>query len=214
MGRELKKALYFKEELANAFTHGIGVVLCLVGVPLLLALGAQQGNGYEVLGLSIFGFSLLLVYLISTIYHSITGPQWKHKLRIADHISIYFLIAGTHTPLLIYFLNNSIGYFYLILLWTLVAIGIAYKLFFFGKLKLLSVLFYLCLGWMAVFTIPPMLDQMPPYCLHWIIIGGIFYTLGVIFYLWETLPYHHAIWHVFVLGGSFGHYMAMLQVVW
>ena len=213
MGREITEEVYTNEELASAITHGIGVLLCLVGVPILLGLATKEGTWFQLLGLSIFSFSLLLVYATSTIYHSIAIPRWKSKLQIADHISIYFLIAGTHTPFLLYYLNNSTGHFYLFLLWFLVLIGLIYKLFFFGKFRIFSVLFYLALGWMAVFTIPPMLGDMRNECLQWIIIGGAFYTSGVLFYLWESLPYHHAIWHLFVIGGSLGHYIALLYVV-
>ena len=213
MGKELSAELYSNEEWASAYTHGIGALLCLIGTPVLLTLGAQKGAWFEILGLSIFSFSLLLVYATSTIYHSISIPKWKYKLQVADHISIYFLIAGTHTPFLLYYLNNSTGYVYLAILWGLVLFGLFYKLFFFGKFRIFSVLFYLGLGWMAVFTIPPMLDQMTSACLYWIIIGGAFYTAGVLFYLWESLPYHHAIWHLFVIGGSLGHFIALLYVV-
>lgn len=213
MAVELTEDLYKKEERASALTHGFGTLLCLIGIPVLLFLGAQKGTWYEVLGLGIFSFSLLLVYVTSTIYHSVSTPQLKYKFQIADHISIYFLIAGTHTPFLLYYLNNETGYFYLALLWGLVLIGLIYKLFFFDKWRVFSLLFYIALGWMAVFTLPLMIDQMATECFFWIAVGGAFYTLGVFFFIWEKLPYHHAIWHLFVIGGSLGHYFALLYVV-
>ena len=201
------------EEIANALTHGIGILLGLVGVPLLMAFGAASGDWNLMLGLAVFSFSLLLVYVTSTIYHSVITRRLKQVFRRLDHISIYFLIAGTHTPFLLYYLPNATGLFFLGILWGMVALGIIYKLFFFGRLEILSVLFYLGMGWMAVFTIPPMLQQMSDTCLYWIIGGGVSYTVGVAFYLWERLPYHHAVWHLFVIGGTFGHYMALLNMV-
>ena len=127
-----------------------------------------------------------------------------------DHISIYFLIAGTHTPLLLLYLDNEVGRFYLILIWALVALGVLYKLFFFGKSELVSVIFYMVLGWMAVFTLPKMYPLMAEGVMQWIIAGGIFYTLGVIFYIWDRLPFNHSIWHLFVIAGSSGHFAAVL----
>jgi hemolysin III len=199
-----------REEFANAITHGFGVLLTLVGTPILLNLGLEGGDWYQVLGLSIYCFSLLMVYSTSTVYHSIKNPWYKRVFRKIDHISIYFLIAGTHTPFLIKYLNNGLGMFYLYILWALVLIGIIYKAFFIHRLKFLSLIFYLGLGWMAVLTIPPMLDQMNDSCFYWIMIGGAFYTLGIIFYVWKKIPYHHSIWHLFVIAGSTGHFIAML----
>ena len=199
-----------REEFANAITHGFGVLLTLVGAPVLLSLGTKGGDKYQVLGLSIYCFSLLMVYTASTVYHSIGHPWYKRVFRKIDHIGIYFLIAGTHTPFLVKYLNNGLGTFYLGILWGLVVIGIFYKAFFIHRLKILSIIFYLGLGWMAVLTIPPMLEQMNDSCFYWIIIGGAFYMLGVIFYLWEKLPYNHSIWHLFVIAGSIGHFIAML----
>jgi len=199
-----------REEFANAITHGFGVLLTLVGTPVLLYLGMKEGNWQQILGLSIYCFSLLMVYTASTVYHSITNPWYKRAFRKIDHISIYFLIAGTHTPLLIKFLNNGLGTFYLIILWGLVAIGVIYKAFFIHRLKFLSLIFYIGLGWMAVLTVPRMLDRMNDACLYWLIIGGAFYTLGIIFYVWEKIPFGHSIWHLFVLAGSIGHFIALL----
>ena len=200
-----------REEFVNAITHGFGVLLTLVGTPVLINLGIKGGaDWYQVFGLSVYCFSLFMVYTSSTIYHSIRNPWYKRAFRKIDHISIYFLIAGTHTPFLIKYLNNGLGTLYLYILWGLVVIGIIYKAFFIHRLKLLSLIFYLGLGWMGVLTIPPMLDQMDNTCFWWIAIGGISYTVGIIFYVWEKMPFHHSIWHLFVMGGSIGHFIAML----
>lgn len=201
-----------KEELVNVWTHGFGILITLLGIPFLIYSGLKSGNFSFLIGLSIFSLSLLLVYIISTTYHYIERPKLKYTFQVIDHISIYFLIAGTHTPLLLYYLNNSTGWFYLIILWSMVLFGTLYKLFFFGKYQLLSVIFYLIMGWMAVFTVPPMLGQMSTQTLIWIIVGGAFYTFGVPFFLWEKLPFNHAIWHLFVLAGSAGHFIALWSI--
>lgn len=200
------------EERLNVWTHGIGILITLLGIPFLIQSGLKTGNFSFLLGLGIFCFSLLMVYIISTTYHYVENPKLKRTFQIIDHISIYFLIAGTHTPLLLYYLNNSVGRFYLFVLWSMVLFGTIYKLFFFGRFELLSVVFYLIMGWMAVFTVPPMLEQMGGQTLWGIIIGGLFYTFGTIFFLWEKLPFNHAIWHLFVLAGSVGHFMALWSI--
>jgi len=195
-----------QQELASAITHGFGLLLGLFAVPALLIDKYEIANSQLWWGLAVFGFSLLLVYTTSTLYHSVAQPRIKHGLRVADHISIYFLIAGTHTPLLLYYLPGS---YYLTLIWVLVAIGTCYKLFFFDRWEWLSVALYLGMGWMGVLTIPYMMDMMPGATLNGIIIGGVSYTLGVVFYAWRRLPYHHAIWHLFVIGGTAAHFWAI-----
>ena len=202
-----------KEEKANILTHALAVLFFLVAAPMLIYRSIQETTVQERMGLIIFGLSLVLVYVISTIYHSISNPRLKYRLRILDHISIYFLIAGTHTPFLIFYLNNATGRFYLFLLWGMVLIGMLYKLFLFGRFRGLSVIFYLVMGWMAVFTLPPMLDQMSDNTLFWIVSGGIIYTFGVVFYIWRRLPYNHAVWHVFAMTGSIAHFLAVWSLL-
>lgn len=202
-----------REERANALTHGLGVLLSLIGIPLLLQEGADDGELAHLAGVGVFCCSLLGVYLSSTIYHSVTSQRLKSLWHRIDHLSIYFLIAGTHTPFLLYFADSGMAHFYLTVIWSMVAAGVLFKLFFFGRFEWLSVLYYVVLGWMAVFTIPPMLPVMDDAVLFWIIAGGLSYTFGVIFFIWEKIPYHHAIWHLFVLGGSAGHFMAMFLTV-
>jgi hemolysin III len=202
-----------REERANAFTHGLGVLLCLIAVPILIYEGSSSSNLYQLIGLGAFGTSMLMVYLSSTIYHSVSSPPLKNLWHRIDHISIYFLIAGTHTPFLLYFSFGNQSRYFLYALWGMVALGVLYKLLYFGRLKLLSVFYYVIMGWMAIFTIPPMLQAMEGEILFWIFTGGIFYSIGVVFFLWEKLPYHHAIWHLFVLAGSAGHFFAMWLMV-
>lgn len=209
----LQTAAELRQERANAWTHGLGLALGLVGVPLLLYYSAATSDTFQWWSLALFGFSLLLVYLTSTVYHSLQEPRWKYVLRIADHISIYFLIAGTHTPFLVYCFPEASGRFYLYLIWGMVLAGLAYKLLFFGRWEWLSVTFYLAMGWMGVITIPQAMEAMPEAALNGVILGGVFYTVGVIFYAWQKLPYHHAIWHLFVIGGSVSHFWAIWVLV-
>jgi len=202
-----------EEETANALTHGIGLLLALIGMPVLLAMSVQYQHAPQIIGVVVFGFSIFLVYAVSTVYHAVSHPWVKRRLRVADHICIYFLIGGSHTPFVLLYLNNAFGWTFLAILWGLILLGILYKLFFFGQYPWLSLVFYIFLGWTAIFTIPYMMETMSLICLYWIIAGGLCYTLGTIFYSWETLNYHHAIWHLFVIGGSTGHYVALLIAI-
>lgn len=199
-----------KEELANSLTHGLGVLLAMVGIPIIVSLAAQQGVALHLWGVSIFGISMLMLYLSSTLYHSIQDPLVKPVLRIMDHIGIYFLIAGTYTPFIFFFLKDSTGYLFLGLLWTCALIGSILKIFFTGRFNILSTLIYLMMGWTIVFIARPIFSMMSYEAILWIAIGGASYTLGIIFYLWHKLRYHHAIWHIFVLGGTASHYIAIL----
>lgn len=199
-----------KEELANSLTHGLGVVLGIIGIPILIVYAIQHGEGLYLWGVSIFSFSLLLLYLSSTLYHSIQHPEIKPVLRIFDHIGIYFLIAGTYTPFIFFFVNNQTGHLFLGLLWGCALLGSILKIFFTGRFDLLSTIIYLMMGWTIVFIARPIFTAMSSEGILWVSLGGAFYTLGVIFYRWKKLPYSHAIWHLFVLGGTGSHYVAIL----
>ncbi len=203
---------YLKEEKASALTHGLGVVLSLAGTPFLWQ-AAQRANSSErqLLGVALFGFSMFVLYLASTVYHSVHQPDRKRFCRKLDHIAIYFLIAGTHTPFIIKYLDNPTGWIYLAVLWGMLVVGTLGKLFILEKWEKLSLLLYLIMGWMFVFVLPEVLPQMSWKVLAWIGAGGLFYTAGVIFYTKKGMRYSHAIWHVFVLAGTAGHYMALLQ---
>ena len=198
------------DEFANVITHGFGVLMTLIGIPFLVFQG-YNGNYLEISGLLIFGITLLMVYASSTAYHMATDKSLKHKLRIIDHICIYFLIAGSHTPFIFYYLNNFTGYLFLAIMWSMVLLGIVFKIFFTGKFDNLSIAMYVGMGWMSVFITDDILKTMSANCYSWLIIGGVFYMFGTIFYKWEKFPYNHAIWHVFVLAGSLGHYIAALH---
>ena len=198
-----------KDELANVITHVTGLIICLIASPILIYTGMKSGEWPVIIGLCIFCLSMILVYASSSTYHAIQQPRLKYIFRIIDHICIYFLIVGTHTPLLLLYLKTTYGYFFLALLWILTLIGIIYKTFWFGKWEWLSLALYIAMGWSGILTIPYMLDQIPTFTVWCIFFGGLSYSIGVIFYLWEKLPYHHAIWHLFVMGGSAGHYLGL-----
>ncbi len=202
-----------KEELANIITHGMGLLLFIVGTPVLLSMGVKNGTWYQVLGLSIFCFSLLIVYASSTAYHSIIDQRLKGIFQIVDHICIYFLIAGTHTPLILSYMHRPVGWTFLGLLWLMVLIGIFFKVFFMGRFRRLSILIYVIMGWSGLVVLPDMIDQMDSSVFFWIMTGGISYSIGVIFFVWRKIPYHHAIWHLFVIGGSAAHFLAMIYCI-
>ena len=203
-----------KKEIANSATHGLGLLLCLVGVPILLALAVQSNQIVTICTVAVYSFCLMMVYLTSTLYHSFGHPLTKRVLRTFDHVAIYFLIAGSYTPFILFFFNDTKGHYVLLLLWILVFIGTVFKVFFTGKWDLISTIIYLGMGWTIIFFGKELLTNVPQPVLIWLFVGGAFYTLGIFFYLWKKLTYHHAIWHLFVLAGSIGHYMAVFKAIY
>ncbi|MCP4460455.1 MAG: hemolysin D [Cytophagales bacterium] len=191
-------------EKANALSHASGLIFGLVALPILIV-NSTNGSG----GIYIFSFSFLFMFTASTVYHLKTSDISKRRWQVVDHISIYFLIAGTYTPFVMMYLEPQKGQFILQLLWSFVLIGTIFKVFFAGKFKLISTLIYLGMGWAAIFVLYDFMEMMPTSVLIWIGIGGAFYSLGTAFYLWKKLAYHHAIWHLFVLGGSVSHWYAI-----
>ncbi|MDW7691092.1 hemolysin III family protein [Flammeovirgaceae bacterium SG7u.111] len=206
--------LELKSELANAITHGIGIVLGIVGIPLLLTLAAQNGETYVIIAAAIYGFSYMMVYSSSTIYHAVTHVELKKELRKLDHISIFFLIAGTYSPFVMIFgLDDSAGKILLAAQWVFTFLGIIFKLFFTNRFKYVSTGIYLLMGWSIVLVPNSFLFKMPSETLWLVSIGGGFYTIGVLFYLWKSLRFHHAIWHIFVLFGSLSHFAALMTAI-
>jgi hemolysin III len=201
-----------KQELANSITHGLGLILSLAGLPLLLWLAAKEPlatSGWIFLG--IYWVSLLMVYANSTFYHGLKSKAAKKIFKVLDHISIYFLIAGTTSFFVIRYVQGSAGSIFLLIQWLLVGAGTIFKIFFTGRFKLLSTLLYLGLGLMALGIIHTLWVNMPVAVFAWILAGGAFYICGTIFYLWKKLYYQHAIWHLFVLGGSISHFIALVN---
>lgn len=201
------------EEIAHSATHGVGIVLAIVGLCVLVVQAALYGTSLHVTAVAIFGGTLILLYTASTLYHSIPLPRTKRILRVIDHVSIYLLIAGTYTPFTLITLQGTWGWSLFGVVWGLALIGIVFKLFFTGRFEALSLVIYVAMGWCGAVAIKPMMAAMEPAGLWWLLAGGLFYTGGVAFYVFERLPYHHAIWHLFVLAGSVSHYFAVLFYV-
>lgn len=202
------------EEIAHALTHGVGVILAIVGLTVMVARASVYGDAWHVWGASIFGTTLVLMYTASTLYHSIPLPRAKSVLRLIDHSSIYLLIAGTYTPFTLVTLNGAWGWGLFSFVWTLAVVGVVFKLAFPpGRFEKLSLAIYLGMGWCIIVAVEPLLENLETGGLVLMLLGGLSYTGGVVFYVWERLRYHHAIWHGFVLGGSVLQYFAVLFYV-
>ncbi|HUV29402.1 MAG TPA: hemolysin III family protein [Anaerolineales bacterium] len=198
------------EEIFHSITHGIGSGLSIAGLVVLVVLAVLNGDVYQIIGFTVFGASLVLLYLSSTLYHGIQQPRAKHIFKIFDHSSIYLLIAGSYTPFLLVGLRGTTGWTLLVVVWMIALIGITMKVFFIDRFQVLSVVSYLLMGWLCVFAFREMLSSIPVGGIIWLAAGGILYTVGVIFYAMQKTPYMHAVWHFFVLGGSLCHYFAVL----
>lgn len=209
-----KSPFYSKgEEIANSVTHGIGAALAVIGLTLLIILSVIYGDAWRVVGFSIYGASLIILYLASTLYHSVQYPKAKRVLRTFDHTSIYVLIAGTYTPFLLIAVRGTLGWTLLAVVWLMAITGIIWKIFFLGRFEVMATIMYVLMGWMGVIAFRQMLVNIPPLGVTMLFAGGIVYTVGVVFYAWEKLPYNHAIWHLFVLGGSICHFVAIATLV-
>ncbi|MGB3851963.1 MAG: hemolysin III family protein [Tunicatimonas sp.] len=209
----LAKPTSFREEIANSITHGLGAALSIAGLTILVVWAAQYGNVWHVVSVSIYGSSLIVLYLASTLYHSFRQPRVKRIFKVADHAAIYGLIAGTYTPFMLVNLRGPWGWSLFGTIWGLALAGILFKLFFTGRFERVSLVIYLLMGWLCVVAVKPMVAEIATGGLLWLIAGGLSYSLGVVFYRWESLRYHHAIWHVFVLAGSICHFFAVLFYV-
>lgn len=198
-----------REEWANIATHGFGVVLSVVGLVMMVLYASRHGDPYHIVSVSIFGATLILLYLMSTLYHAVTHPGAKYVFRLLDHICIYLLIAGSYTPFTLVTLRGGWGWTLFGLSWGLAFCGIVFKVFFSKRFSVVSTLMYIGLGWLVIIAIKPAMEAMPGGALGLLLAGGLLYTGGVVFYLWRRIPYHHAIWHAFVMGGSFCHFLAV-----
>jgi hemolysin III len=202
-----------REEFANALTHGLGATAALAGGAVLITLAALYGDGWQLASAIVFGTSLLLLYLASTLYHAVQHPVVKGRLKVFDHCAIYLLIAGTYTPFTLIGLRGPWGWSLFAAIWSLALAGVVFKLFYTGRFKLLSTAIYIAMGWLVIVAIKPLLGALDGWTLGWMFAGGAFYTLGTVFYHRPSLPYSHAIWHLFVLGGSVCHYVAVMAQV-
>ena len=201
------------EEIANSISHGLGVIAGVVGLIFMLLKGADHLTNIQLTGVIIYGVSLILLFLSSTLYHSVTHVGWKHKLKIADHCAIYCLIAGTYTPLMLISLQGQLSTIILTAIWSLAIGGILFKTLFIHRFKKLSLVLYLAMGWLCMTVIGDLTAAMSPLGFNLLLLGGLFYTLGVIFYVGKRIPYNHAIWHLFVLAGAMSHFFCIYLTV-
>ena len=208
-----KPAVDLREELASALTHGLGATAALAGGAVLITLAAIHGNGWQLGAAIVFGIALLLLYLASTLYHAIQHPVAKGRLKVFDHCAIYLLIAGTYTPFTLVGLRGPWGWGMFAAIWTIALAGVVFKLFHTGRFPRLSTALYVAMGWLVVVAIKPMLASIDAWTLGWLLAGGVFYTLGTYFYHRESIPYAHAIWHLFVIAGSVCHFVAVAAQV-
>ena len=203
----------FGDELASSIVHGVGIVLSIAGLATLVAFAALHGDALAVAACAVFGTSLVLLYTASTLYHSISLPAAKPALRAFDHIAIYVLIAGTYTPFTLIALPGAWGWSLFVAVWAMALAGSVLELGLLARYRRLAVLLYVGMGWIGMIAFRPLSAHLQAGGMLLLIGGGLAYTLGVPFYLWRRLPYHHALWHVFVLAGSVLHFLAVLLYV-
>ena len=193
------------EERLNAWSHALGAVLGIIGLVLLIMHPDDQ-SPWTLFAVIVYGISIITLFTASTLYHASKGEKRKHYFRIVDHISIYMLIAGTYTPVLLIMLSDSLGWTLFWVVWGIAAFGVILKLFFTGKFETFSTLLYLIMGWLIVFDYSILAERLSQNGLYLLFAGGAFYTLGILFYAIEKIPYNHVIWHFFVLGGAICHF--------
>ncbi|MDR0993516.1 MAG: hemolysin III family protein [Verrucomicrobiota bacterium] len=202
------------EELANAVTHGVGVALGLAGLAVLTVAAATRGEGAtHLIACVAYGIVLVLMFLMSTLYHGFRSPGLKRVFRVLDHEMIFLMIASTYTPMLLITLRGPLGWTLFGVVWGIAVFGLFFQGFFTGRFKVISTLLYLLMGWIIVFAMKPLLAHMPSGGIRWLWIGGLCYTLGAVIYLFKKIPYHHAVWHVAVLAGAACHYLTILWYV-
>ncbi|MDQ0091709.1 hemolysin III [Paenibacillus anaericanus] len=199
-----------REEVANAITHGIGAVLSLAGLVLLIVFSSLKGTAWHVVTFTIYGVSMLLLYASSTLVHSFKEGKVKDLFEFFDHSSIYIFIAGTYTPFMLVAVRGTLGWSLFGVVWGIAIFGVLFKAFFVKKFLFMSTIFYLIMGWLIVIAWGPLTAAVPFEGIVLLITGGILYSLGTVFYVWRAFPYHHAVWHLFVLAASITHFFAII----
>jgi hemolysin III len=197
-------------ELLNSLTHGFGAALAIAALVVMVVFAALEGTARHVVSVTLFGSTLVLLYMISMLYHAFRGPRVKKVFRILDHSAIYLLIAGTYTPFCLVTLRGAWGWTLFGIIWGMAALGVTLKAVFGTRWEIISTLLYLLMGWLIVIAIVPLWRAMPAGGLVWLFLGGVFYSGGVAFYAWDRPPFCHAIWHLFVLAGSASHVTAVM----
>ncbi|WP_054950106.1 PAQR family membrane homeostasis protein TrhA [Numidum massiliense] len=202
-----------REEVANAITHGIGGLLSLAGLILLIVFASLKGTAVHIVSFTVYGVSMLLLYTASTLVHSFPEGKAKDILEIMDHSSIYIFIAGTYTPIVLTVLDGTLGWTLFGIVWGIALFGVVFKLFFTKKFLFTSTLIYIAMGWIIVLAWRPLTANLSVEGIVLLVVGGVLYTVGTVFYMWRSFPFHHAVWHLFVLGGSVTHFFAILLYV-
>jgi hemolysin III len=203
----------YRGERFNSITHLVATVMALIGTSVAITLAAQHANARTITAVAIYGGMLVLLYLSSTLYHSLDGKA-KQIFRVFDHTSIYLLIAGTYTPFTLVTLRGRLGWWLFGIVWTLAAIGIAKDIFFHGRYRAVSVVLYVLMGWLIVAAFAPLRQALPLVGIAWLLAGGVFYTAGIVFFAHSKRVAHmHGIWHLCVMGGSICHYIAVVRYV-
>lgn len=204
------RKLSLGEEIFNSITHGIGTLLSVAALVTLIVFAVMKGSVWHVVSFTIFGSTLVLLYLSSTLYHSFTSEKLKNLFARFDHAAIFLLIAGTYTPFLLTALRSTLGWVMFGIIWGLAIAGVVIRSIYLTRFRKLMVALYLGMGWLMIIAVGPMMENLPKMSLLFLLLGGIFYSVGVIFYVWRNLKYGHGIWHLFVLAGSIMHYFAVL----
>jgi hemolysin III len=202
-----------KEEIANSITHGIGAALSIAALVILIVFSSLYGNAWHIVSFTLYGASMFILYMSSTLVHSFPEGKAKDIFEIFDHSSIYFYIAGTYTPFLLVVIRGPLGWTLFGIVWGLAIAGTIFKCFFVKKYLFTSTALYVVMGWMIVFAWKPLAANLAPEGMIYLAIGGLLYTLGSIFYVWRGFQYHHAIWHLFVIGGTVAHFFCILFYV-
>lgn len=198
------------EEISHSVTHGIGTALSIAGLVISVVMAVRTGDALKILSFVIFGVSMILLYTASTLYHAFTHKKAKNVFRYMDHIAIFILIAGTYTPIALILLKGAWGWTLFGLAWGFAIAGIIYQAVFLNRFKWISISIYLGMGWLAVVAIQPLMAVMPFGLFLWILAGGLFYTLGSVFYLIDSIKFFHFIWHLFVIAGTVCHFFGLI----
>ena len=206
---KIPKYQTYGEEIANGITHGFGTAFSIFALVMLITFAIKQGDPWKIVSFTIYGTTLILLYLSSTLYHSFINLKIKNFFRILDHLAIYLLIAGTYTPITLISMRGAWGWTLFGLVWIFALGGIILTALLLDKLKVFLVVSYVLMGTMIVVALKPMIQMVPKGMIIWLFIGGACYLSGLIFYLWKKLPYHHPIWHIFVLAGSISHFLGV-----
>ncbi len=201
------------EEIANILTHSIGAGLSVAALAILVSYAGMAGDAWRVVSFAIYGTCLMLLYLASTFYHAFSSPRLKRVLRTLDHATIFLLIAGTYTPISLVSMGGGWGWTLFGLIWGFAVVGICVELFSKNRPQWLAIAIYVGMGWLVVIAVKPLIGALEAGALVWLLLGGVSYTGGVVFYVWKRLPYNHAIWHLFVLAGSICHFFCFLLYV-